>query len=150
MPRFRFTLESVLRLRNQKRDACRRDLGAAVTQWQQLETQHQQVLGEQAELREYLKQLSKAGTVEVGMVSRCHMHLAQLEKLHWEALLACEEAQQVVDAKRQILVEADREVKSLEKLEQKQSAEFLREQDHRELLEQEEILAANQHGKPLS
>jgi flagellar export protein FliJ len=150
MPRFRFSLESVLRLRNQKRDACRRDLGTAVAQWQQLQTQHQLVLGEQAELRDYLKELSKAGTVEVGMVSRCHMHLAQLEKFHWDALLACEQAQRVVDAKRQILVEADREVKSLEKLEEKQSAEFQREQDHRELLEHEEILAANQHGKPMS
>jgi flagellar FliJ protein len=150
MSMFRFTLESVHRLRNQKRDECRRQLGLAVSRLQQIDSIDQQVLSEQAELRAYLKELSQAGTVSVGMVSRCQMHLAQLERKHQEALLALAEARQVVKAQREKLVAADQQVKAMEKLRDKQFEDYQREQDQRERLEQEEIQAANQYGKLFS
>ncbi len=144
MSKFHFTLESVLKLRNRQRDECRRQLGLAVRRLQQIELLDQQILCEQAELRAYLKDLSQAGSVSVGMVSRCHVHLAQLERKHLETLYARAEARNVVDAQRKTLVEADQQVKVMEKLRDKQFEDYLKEQDRRERLEHEEIQAANQ------
>ncbi len=143
MPTFRFSLDSVLRLRNQTRDECRRQLGIAMTKLRHVEAQDQQVLDEQAELRNHLGQLSQGGRVDVGMVSRCHAYLAQLEKRHQEVLIARTDALLLAEARRKQLVEADQKVKALEKLREKQSAEFRQKQDTRERLEQEEIQSAN-------
>jgi flagellar protein FliJ len=150
MPIFRFSLETVLRLRNQKRDECRRELGLAVSRLGLLDSQVQEVLNEQSELRAYLKQLSREGAVEGGMVSRCHMHLGQLERRHQQSLLACEEARLAVESLRQQLVKADQQVKALEKLRENQFQDFQTEQQRRELLELQEIQAAYRHGKLLS
>jgi flagellar FliJ protein len=150
MPKFRFTLESVLRLRNQKRDECRRQLGLAVSRLMQVESDCQQILAEQDELRAYLKELSQTGTVPVGRVSRCYVHLAQLEKKHLEALALRAEAQKAVDIQRAQLVAADQQVKVMEKLRDKKREDHERDEDHRERLEQEEIQAAYQYRKLLS
>lgn len=150
MPRFRFTLESVLKLRNQKRDECRRQLGLAISRLKQIESEGEQVLAEQDELRGYLKELSKQGTVAVGMVSRCHMHLAQLQRKHHQILMARDEAQREVDVERKKLIAADQDVKVMEKLREKNQQEFQREQDLRECQEQDEILAAHQYRKLFS
>lgn len=150
MPRFEFSLESVLRLRSRARDECRRRLGASLGRLQQAEMRVQNVLFEQEELRNYLRGLSHTGTVQVGMVSRCYMHLAQLERHHQQAVFAVQEAQSVVEADRQRLIEADRQVKALEKLREKRWGEFKREQERKDRLEQDDIQSAIGQRKRLS
>jgi flagellar FliJ protein len=147
MSTFRFTLESVMKLRNQTRDECRRQLGLAVGRLTQIESLDRQILDEQAELRSYLKELSQMGTVSVGLVSRCQMHLAQLERKHQQALAARAEAQSAVDVERAKLIAADQDVKVMEKLRDKQWENYCQEQNRRERIEQEEILAAYHHRK---
>jgi flagellar FliJ protein len=145
MPKFRFTLESVLRLRNQKRDECLRQLGLAIRRLNQIELEGQQILSEQAELRAYLKQLSQQGTVAVGMVSRCQMHLAQLGHKRQQVLIARDEAQRAVEIERARLIAAEQQVKVMEKLRDKKREEHQTEQDRKERLEQNEIQAAHQY-----
>lgn len=149
MPVFRFTLESVLKLRNQSRDECRRQLGLAMSQLKQIEQLDRQILAEQDDLRAYLKELSQQGTVPVGMVSRCHMHLAQLERKRQQVLIAWAEARQRVEAQRAKLVEADQQVKVMEKLRDRQWEDYQKEQARRLRLEQEEVQAAYQNRKSL-
>ena len=143
-------MEAVLKLRDRKRDECRRNLGQAIGQLTQIEALDGQILNEQAELRAYLKELSRQGAVSVGMVSRCQMHLAQLERKHQQALVARSEALRVVELAREKLIAADQDVKVMEKLREKQFEAHQKEVERRERLEQEEILAASRYGKLFS
>jgi len=143
MPRFRFTLESVLRIRSRKREESLRQLGEALGELQKLEDRHRQVLSEREELRSYLKTLTENGGVDIGLVSRCQIHLSQLEQRNHEAIRACDEAREAVSRQRQQFIEADQQVKALKKIEEKQLAEHTRNEKMRELREQEEIQAGH-------
>ena len=149
MAAFRFSLASVLRLRNRKRDECRRVLARAVEQLEELEARNQRVLDEQKELSSLLKQQSQSGKIDIDLISRCQMHISELGRLYQQNLLECERARNAVAQCRAQLVVADQQVKALEKLEDKQRDEFRREQAKQDLEEQEDVLAAHRLRKPL-
>ena len=149
MAAFRFSLTSVLRLRNRKRDECRRALARAVEQLEELEGRNQRVLDEQQELSSLLGRQSQRGKIDIDLVSRCQLHISELGRLYQQNLLECERARNAVAQCRTHLVVADQQVKALEKLEEKQRDEFHREQERQDLREQEDVLAAHRLRKAL-
>lgn len=121
MPRFRFRLESVLKLRRAKRDERRQKLAEAYEAEQVLQRHQQELADEMEQVRARLREESMPGEVNVDGLLDVHRYelllLARRAQLQQQQARIAEE----VARRRQALVEADREVRTLEKLEEKQA-----------------------------
>jgi flagellar FliJ protein len=129
MEPFRFRLATVLRLRSAVRDERRTELGRALRAAEVLREQQDKVTRELAENQDSARKLmqrqaSSGDGVSVDALLHTHRHAlvlkAQLTQL-------AKQQQQIAAeiAKRQAaLVEADRDVRVLEKLQEKQQAEY--------------------------
>lgn len=132
MPRFTFQFEALLRLRRHKRDLCRQILAHVVATDQQLAMQRADVERARAVLLGELRDLGRPGElVDIDRAAARRLHagqlLAEVRLLDRDRELV---AQQIALC-RQGLVQADRDVKVLEKLEEKRRAEHQYEQERR-------------------
>src|SRR4029079_8295948 len=114
MPPFRFRLQTLERLREAARDACREQLAEALRIDELL-------LGQEEQLRTNLQlardmQVMKAGKVDVDRLLEAQRYegavLVELQHVTNQRPRVAEE----IERRREALVEADREVKVLEKL----------------------------------
>jgi flagellar export protein FliJ len=138
MKRFVFRLQSVLALRRQQRDERRRAYAELVMRSQELEALRGRVLAERLAQLDDLRSLSREGAFDVDAAAARRYYVSRLEaelRLHDSRRL--ELTRRVAEAHR-ALVEADRGVAALEKLEQRQRASFEAEWRHREALVAEE------------
>jgi flagellar FliJ protein len=141
MSNFKFRLQTVLRLRRAVRDERRAELGRAQRAAEVLREQQERIAVEAIENQDATRQLmtrqaSSSGGVSVDGLLNAHRHALVLKSQ--SAQLAQQQKQVELEiAKRQAaLVEADREVRVLEKLQEKGQIEH----DLRELaLEQREL-----------
>lgn len=122
MPPFRFRLQTLERLREASRDACREQLADALRVDDRLREQ-------QADLERHLHTARELQTVRAGRVDVDRLLEAQRYEtsLLGEARHVAEQRARVaeeIDRRRAALVEADREVKVLEKLKAARRAEF--------------------------
>jgi flagellar FliJ protein len=126
MARFNFRLQTLRRLREIHRDEQRGRLATAYEAERILTEQRNAVVAETAELIESQRQLMQQGSLDVTQLltaQRYHLALeAQIRTLADQAARLAEE----VERRRQSLVEADREVQVLDKLEERKR------QQHRE------------------
>ena len=122
MPPFRFRLQTLERLREAARDACREQLADALRVDDLLRTQEEQLQGNLKLARDL--QVMRAGRVDVDRL---------LEAQRYEAAVTIEvrhiadqraRVAEELERRRQALVEADREVKVLEKLKAARRAEY--------------------------
>lgn len=132
MTRFRFRLETVLKLRCAERDQRRQQLAEALEAQQILQQREKELSDETQQVRSRLRQQSEPGEVQVDgllsahryeLVLRAHLHQLTQHK----AQVAAE-----IERRRQALVEADRAVRTLEKLEEKQRLAHRRQEEHAE------------------
>ena len=116
MPRFRFRLETLRRLREMNRDELRTRLSEAFQAEQILARQRASVAAEEVELAESQRRMMQSESLDVGRlleVQRYHLALdAQSRRLAKQAAKIAEE----VEVRRQAVVEADRQVRVLDKL----------------------------------
>ncbi len=126
MARFNFRLQTLRRLREIHRDEQRGRLATAYEAERILAEQRNAVVAETASLVDSQRQLMQQGTLDVNQLlaaQRYQMALeAQIRTLADQAARLAEE----VERRRQSLVEADREVRVLDKLEERKR------QQHRE------------------
>ncbi|MHB8969007.1 MAG: flagellar export protein FliJ [Pirellulaceae bacterium] len=124
MTQFRFRLESLLKLRIAERDRRREDLANAYRADQVLQ-QHQETLEQEiVETQQHAKQRSAPGTIHVDVLLNTHRYElvlgAQLQQIHGRRKLIAAE----IERRRQALIEADRELRILEKLREKHASDF--------------------------
>ncbi len=134
MPTFRFRLAPVLRLREAARDERRAALGDALQAEQILAGQ---IAEKEAEIAALMRELIKArlsGEIRVEKIIQGQRYEALLRA---ECAMLREQARKVaaeVERRRELLAAADREVRVLEKLREKQLERFQFEEQRRENL----------------
>ena len=120
MPPFR--LHTLLRLRIAERDERRADLAKALRAEEVLQAEQARLAVEQAELAQRQRGLKSPGSANVDALLSTHRYevvLAAKARQHSSQLaqVAAE-----IERRRQVLVEADRQVRVLEKLRERQAA----------------------------
>jgi flagellar FliJ protein len=124
MTQFRFRLESLLKLRMDDRDHRREELANAYRADQVLQ-QHQELVEQEiAETQQHAKKRSAPGTIDVDILLNTHRYElvldAQLQQIRSRRTLIGTE----IERRRQALIEADRELRILEKLREKHASDF--------------------------
>jgi flagellar export protein FliJ len=139
MKPFSFRLQTVARLRAVERDARRVELGQAEDVARQLETNRSTLDAELRETRTVSHQAARPGQLDLDLLQRSHQYqqalLEQLARLDEQLSAAREE----VARHRERLLAADRHVKMLEKLRDRQLTEHGRQALLAEIRELDEI-----------
>jgi flagellar protein FliJ len=123
--------EAIARLRTTIRDERRQDLAA-------LESEHTAVREQLTHVESALARwqgearAALAGPVDLAGLRHARMGIAALSCQHQEVLARCAAAGQRVERGRRALIEADREVKALERLIERREAEELQAEFRRE------------------
>jgi flagellar protein FliJ len=125
MARYVFRFAALLSYRKSRRDLCRSLLGQLLADQEKLSGKRQQIEQQREDQMTEIRELGDGGTVNIDRLATRRYYigkllgdLAQVDRE--QALLT-----QQLGLCRQALVEADRQVKVLEKLHEKQRAEFL-------------------------
>ena len=120
MSSFRFRLKTLLRLRLAERDARRADLAKAQRAEDALVAQAAALADEQRETVELSRQLASPGAADVDRLIAAHRYELVLKAKSQQLAGQIEQVRAEVNRRRDVLVEADRQVRVLEKLRDKQ------------------------------
>jgi flagellar FliJ protein len=130
-----FRLQSVLKLRNAARDERRKSLADALRAESIVSEQMERLAGEIEEMREASRAAAAPGVIAVERLLSFNRHelllfanLRELAEKKRKILLE-------VDVRRRALIEADRDVKAIEKLRERQDREQQLKEDQREQAE---------------
>jgi flagellar FliJ protein len=139
MAAFRFRLQSLLRLREADRDRCREQLAAAYRADQLLVQRQESVRQEIDQNTELVRSRSQPGLVPIDGLLLSHRYELLLQA-QWRQLAT--QRQQVgieIERRRQALVEADRELRVLEKLRERHAAQYQATQERHAVRELDEM-----------
>ena len=139
MARFIFRLAALLRLRESRRDECRAALAEAYRVDEVLAKQLDGLNRELDALREFCRLTVSSRTIDVrpagrGPALRTGGAAQQRHVAQQRQTVAAE-----IEVRRQALVEADREVRVLEKLRRRQAEQHRRQEDLREVKRLDEV-----------
>ncbi len=139
MAGFTFRLASLLRLRASRRDECRAALAEAYRVDEVLARQLEGLDRELDALRKFCRLKVSPGAVDVDRLVEAQRYelvaRAQQRQIAQQRQTVAAE----IERRRQALVEADREVRILEKLRQRQAEEHRREEERREARRLDEV-----------
>jgi flagellar protein FliJ len=124
MAPFRFRLESLLKLRVAERDRRREELANAYRADQILQQQLSAIMGEIARTRQQTKEQSAPGAIHVDMLLHSHRYELILQAQRQQIARQQQVIAAETERRRQALVEADRELRILEKLREKHALEY--------------------------
>jgi len=139
MATFTFRLAALLRLRESRRDECRAALAETYRSDEALEKQLDGLGRELDALRKFCRLKISPGTVEIDRLVEAQRY--ELVTRAQQRLVA-QQRQTVaaeIELRRQALVEADREVRVLEKLRQRQAERHRGEEERHEAKRLEEV-----------
>jgi flagellar protein FliJ len=125
MSSFRFRLETLLRLRLADRDQRRAELSKAQRAEDTLLAQAGKLSQEQVQVQELARQLASPGQADVDRLIAAHRYELVLRSQSQQLAAQIEHVRREVARRRQVLVEADRQVRVLQKLREKQRAAHL-------------------------
>jgi flagellar protein FliJ len=139
---FRFRLETLLRLRLADRDRRRADLGKALRAGATLQQQAADLALEQRATAELSRTLSLPGAGDVDRLLSSHRYEMVLRGQSKQLAAQIVQVQAEVERRRLALVEADRQVRVLEKLREKQEEAYRTDELRREqqMLDEQAIL----------
>jgi flagellar protein FliJ len=139
VPLFRFRLSTLLRLRQTARDEFRQNLAAA-HQAEDLVLARINVLNYAlTDLRQHSADASRPGTLDANQLLTADRYKATVQAQLQTARDQHRSATAEVERCRQALVEADRAVKTLEMLRQRQSAQHQGDENRRSIKELDEV-----------
>ena len=147
MKNFRFKFAALRKFRENRRDLCRQLLAQLFADDTRLIDEKSKLEQTRLSQLEELRQLAFQGPVDVDRVSARRYHAGQLVGEmrvadHQRSLLAKQ-----IELCRTALAKADQDVRILEKLEERQRAEFRNEQERREQLELHDVWLAAHCGE---
>jgi flagellar FliJ protein len=141
MARFRYRLATLLRLKESARDERRAQLAEAYRAAEILVERLREVDEEIAATRGHAQELARSGKVDIDYLLNSHRY----ERVLGMQRKVIEQQQQQIAAeverRRLALVEADREVRVLEKLREKKLHEHLQREDRRDQKLMDELAA---------
>lgn len=145
MKAFAFQFEALLRVRRHQRDACRQRLADAQSRDHELAARRGRTEAERYFQIEELRTLEGGGqNIEVGASTSRRSYAGQLssdiDQIDSERASIARE----IGLCREALIRADQAVKSLEKLAERQSAEFALNRERSEVRDQDQIWQAIQ------
>ena len=139
MSKFKFRLATLRKMREMIRDERRAHLAEAYRAEEILREESERVVGQLAELKEVCRRASGPGPVDVDQLTQAHVHELTLKsQLHQFALQAQIVAGEI-ESRREALVQATRQVRVLDKLEEKQLARHRHEENRRHIAELDEV-----------
>ncbi|MHC2067394.1 flagellar FliJ family protein [Bremerella sp. T1] len=128
MAKFRFRLETYLRLKIAARDRCRAELAEVLRAEEQLKEHQTEILGEIEQQHVYIREVTQRGSLNVDLITASQREVMYLKALHLEKQQLMQKLRPHIQQRRQALIDADHEVRTLEKLkEQKQEQHEQRE-----------------------
>lgn len=124
MARFKFRLATLRRLREQHRDELRGRLAEAYEAERLLAEQRRGVHDETATLRDVQRQMVSAASPNVNQLLEAQRYGALLQSRDAALGKQMQQVAEEIERRRLAVVEADRQVKALDKLEDRQRVEF--------------------------
>jgi flagellar FliJ protein len=142
---FHFRLETLLRLRLVDRDQRRADLAKALRAEDTLRKQAADLAEEQQATSELSRKLSLPGAGDIDRLLASHRYELVLRGRSKQLASQIEQVQAEVERRRLVLVEADRQVRVLEKLRENKAAAYQTDELRREqkMLDEQGILGFN-------
>jgi flagellar FliJ protein len=141
MTSFRFRLDTLLRLRIADRDQRRADLAKALRALEMLRAEERAIAEQQAAAAENARQLKSPGVADVDALLQTHRFELALATQRRTLASQISQVQAEADRRRQALVEADRQVRVLEKLRERQAAAHRRDAERLEIKQFDEAAA---------
>lgn len=139
MARFRYRLATLLRLREAARDERRAQLAEAYRALEILAKNLQEVDHEMAELRVFSGEASRPGDVDIDRLLQSHRYELLLRAQRQSLLQQQRQVTEETERRRLALVEADRQVRVLEKLRESKWQEHLRLEEARDVKLMDEV-----------
>lgn len=141
MSAFRYRLETLQRLRMAERDERRADLAKALRAEAVLQNERQQIEAERAQTRDAVRERSAPGAADVDALLRTNRYQLVLQARQGQIDQQLVQVRAELERRRLALVEADREVRVLEKLRERQLAAHDRRAAQLEIKELDEVAA---------
>jgi flagellar FliJ protein len=136
---FHFRLETLLRLRIAERDQRRAELAKALRAEEMLRAEDRQVAEEQNILGQRSRKLKTPGSADVDSLLQTHRYELVLSTKRKQLATQIQQVQTETERRRLVVVEADRQVRVLEKLKERQAAAHRREIDRQEAKQFDEM-----------
>ena len=136
---FHFRLTTLLRLRIAERDERRGDLAKALAAAEILRGQRQSLEGEERSNLTALRKVAAPGGGNIDRLIHGHRYAAILKTRASQLAAQQSQIEREIERRRQVLVEADRQVRVLEKLQSRQQAEHQRRADKLEARQLDEV-----------
>lgn len=139
MAKFRFRLATLLRLREATCDERRGELAEAYRVDEVLAGQVDQLIGEMEELHEQRRRAARSGAVDIDCLIATQRYELTLKTQEGKLAQQREKVAVEIERRRQRLIEAQRDVRVLEKLEVRQKERYRDEENRREIRELDEV-----------
>ena len=146
MSAFHFRLETLLRLRMAERDERRADLAKALRAEAVLQGELRQIETEQSQARSKVREQSAPGTADVDGLLQTNRYQLVLKARRGQLEGQLVQVRAELERRRQSLLEADRGVRVLEKLRERQ-LEAHREREARQEIKVLDEVAASAHNR---
>ena len=138
MSKFKFRLATLLRLREATRDERRAQLAQAYRADEIIEHERGRVAGELRELQRRSRQASAPGQLDVDRLLETRRYELVLQSQDQQLAQQHQAVQTEIERRRQALVDANRQVRVLEALRQKQLDHHRQEENRHEIKELDE------------
>ena len=139
MKKFKFRLTTLQRLREALRDQRRAQLAEAFQADEIIEGQQLRLEQEMADVEGRQREASGPGEVDVDALLADQRYAMLLGAQHKHLRQQREAVAEEIERRRQLLVEADREVRVLEKLEERQRERHRAEENRQEIRQLDEV-----------
>jgi flagellar protein FliJ len=132
MAKFQFRLATLLRLREDTRDERRVELAEVQRADAELQTRQARLQAEQRQLRSECRKAAAPGRIDVARLAEAEAYAATLREQEADVQRNRETLAVEIERRRGALLEADRDVQTLEKLRENQSDAYRQEEGRRE------------------
>ena len=140
---FSFRLQPVLRLRIAQRDERRGELAKALRAAEILQERRAQLMEEMRENQELARKLAEPGSAQIDRIVQTHRYEAILKGTLAQLIVQEVQVAAEVERRRQILTDADRQVRVLEKLAERKREEHGRNMQRQEMKLLDEAATVN-------
>ena len=136
---FQFRLQTVLRLRLAERDQRRSELAKALRAEEVLLAEERSLVDQQVAVAERARELKSPGAADVDALLQTHRYEVVLAAQRRQLAQQIVQVQQEIERRRSALMEADRGVRVLEKLRERQAAAWRVDSDRRDVTQLAEL-----------
>ena len=136
---FRFRLETLLRLRLAERDQRRAELAKALRAEELLHGEERALAGQQAQAVDHARRLKSPGAANMDALLETHRYEIVLAAQRRQLKQQIAQVEAETERRRQALVEADRQLRVLEMLRDRQAAAWKKATERQEVKEFDEL-----------